>query len=99
MAIKEKTITFDLDEGNDPVRVHRAVAGKFSVEAIDPVVGIELGKGRNGPFTETNFLALTLGQTIPTGAIFARRVVNPADPIRADVKFEIRTRGDFKAQP
>ena len=94
MAKDEKTITFQLGQGDDPQLVKRVATAKLSVRAINPSIQIELGKGRNGPFTETNFMFLSAGQTFPAGAIFARGFVGPGDPSQVDVTFDVRTRGD-----
>lgn len=96
MAINKKTITFDLNEGNEPKRVHRAVLAKFSVQDLTDSGEIELGRSRDGAFEQTNFLFVPLAAT---SAVFARRVANPAAPLKIDVEFEIRTRGDALTAP
>jgi hypothetical protein len=99
VAVIDKTIKLDATN-NQEERVHRGVAAKFSVEVRDPgLVTIAMRKKQSGPFVETNFETLSVGQTIPAGAIFAKLVPNPGDPLTADVRFRVRTRGDFTGQP
>lgn len=99
MTVIDKTIKLDATTGEE-ARVHRGVAAKFSVEVRDPgLVTIAMRRKQSGAFVETNFEQLTVGQTIPAGAIFAKLIANPGDPLTADVRFRVRTRGDFTGQP
>jgi hypothetical protein len=98
MAVKTVNVFFDLS-ANVPRLVHRSVAKRFSVEVKTPgIVTIEMRRKR-GSFRTTDFEFLTLGETIPTGAIFARLVPNPADPLTIELSFEVRTGSDFTGQP
>jgi hypothetical protein len=96
VAISKKKVTFDLNEGNEPKRVHRAVLAKFSVQDLGNIGEIELGRSRDGAFEQTNFLFVPFAAT---SAVFARRVENPAAPLEIEVEFEIRTRGSALTAP
>jgi hypothetical protein len=99
VAVIDKTLKLDATT-DEAVRVHRAVAAKFSVEVRDPgLVTVAMRRKLTGPFVETNFEQLGVAQTIPAGAVFAKLVANPGDPLTADVRFRVRTRGDFTGQP
>jgi hypothetical protein len=99
VAVIDKTIKLDATT-DESALVHRGVAARFSVEVRDPgLVTIAMRRKQSGPFVETNFDQLSFGQTIPAGAIFAKLVPNPGDPLTADVRFRVRTRRDFTGQP
>jgi hypothetical protein len=99
MSVIDKSIKLDATTGEE-ARVHRGVAARFSVEVRDPdLVTIAMRLKQSGPFVQSNFEKLGVGQTIPSGAIFAKLVAQPGDPLTADVRFRVRTRGDFTGQP
>ena len=68
VAVIDKTIKLDATT-DEAALVHRGVAARFSVEVRDPgLVTIAMRRKQSGPFVETNFEHLGVGQTIPAGS-------------------------------
>lgn len=102
MSIKDKTVT--LRQGEQAGKLfHRTAAKRFSVELRPGQPGVELRRNTNGGFSgrfqRTAFTFLTLGQTIPTGAVFGRLDLNPAEPLEVEVAFRVRSGANFTGVP
>jgi hypothetical protein len=103
LAIIDKVIRLDGTSG-EARQVHRTVATRFSVEVRFPgLAAIAMKRVRfgvvNEDFVQTDFLVMRRGEAIPTGAIFAKLIPRPQDPLVVDVAFRVRTGRHFTGSP